>query len=533
MSSSDNEETSRGIDDEERSDGSEHAVVEMGTACPPQNAHGTLLPQPFAMRKGSRTELSSTTTQLFDSKSAHNKKLYSRGVMKMKKARTIRRQIRDKVATNCDTKQLHPKLESSSSSESESSENSDWERETVDWQALAHESWWAKECLFGIMPVQEISSLVGWATHHTHDGTVATTETPHSESANEKTMIDIPSQDDGTNDEGANSTVIDARCSAGLEDNPLLFLPNVPLPPSYLHYLTEKAREYVESPIQNRDRWKSHTFLASSDTSDDEKTLETRYKPKDWQQWEYDSEDETYQATKELLRKRKRLVTMHIPYPSAQIAPKTKKASETKKAHLFKSLDDSALVALGIVWEEMMTASLLPLAQQHVARCRRLVHNSVSFKSSDDVVHTTDPFQEWTLPPEQAIWRLANEGVTTAVALPTMYPPTTFPYFCFDRETSVSSASLIQHLGNAEQRMQRAVDNWCHSHALDPAFVSNNMDIFGVFLPCTPTVRPRKPPVTDREREERNDKLDRKRKKLKIGSEQTKVAEDESSLDSN
>jgi hypothetical protein len=540
MYSSSEEEPSRSRDIEngEKADGSEHAVGEMAVARLVQSASVASLPQPFAMRKGSRPGyLNATTTEPFDSKAAHNKRLYSRGVIKIKEARNMRRHIRDTIIRNTGYTKLHPTLESSSSSESESSEDFNWKRETVDWQTLAHETWWAKESLFGIMPVPEINSLVGWATHHTHDGTVAMTmpETTVEESANEETPTDPPSQDNVTNDQDAISVRTERETrSVPQETNPFLFLPNTPLPPSHLRYLTEKAREYVEDPIQNRDVWESHTFLASSDSSDDEKAFKTKYKPKDWQQWEYDAEDETYRATKELLKKRKRLLTMHVPCPTSKFDPKTKKSSRkrkasSKKSHLYKSLDDSALVALGMVWEEMITASLLPLARQHVARCRRLEHNMAP--RSSDVVHT-DPFQEWTLPPEQAIWRLAIEGVTAA--LPSAHALARGSQHLFDRESSVWT-SLVNGLGNSEQRKQQAVDDWCHTHDLDPALVSNNMDIYGVFLPRPPTVLPRKPMLTEREREDRSEKLDRKHKKMTAKSKITLVADDddESSMESN
>jgi hypothetical protein len=530
MYSSSEEESSRDVEDEEKSNGSAHAIGEMAASRLLQSVTVASLPRPFAMRKGSRPNLNATTTQPFDSRAAHNKRLYNRGVIKMKEARNTRRHLRDTIiSNNGDTNtKLHPTLESSSSSESEPNENSNWNRETVDWQTLAHETWWAKESLFGIMPVQEISSLVGWATHHTHDGTVTVTETTSEESTNQETATDSPSLNDGTNDEEAISVRTENRAdSDGQETNLLLFLRNTPLPPSHLRYLTEKAREYVEDPIQKNDVWESHTFLASSDSSDDEKTFKTKYKPKDWQQWEYDAEDETYLATKKLVKKRKRLLTMHVPCPTSKFDPRTKKThgkgrASVKKSCLYKSFDDSALVALGIVWEEMITASLLPLARQHVARCRRLEQN-IAPRSSD--VARLDPFQEWTLPPEQAIWRLAREGVTAV--LPSAHALARG--HVFDRESSVN-ASLVKCLGNSEPRKQQAVDDWCHTHGLDPPLVKSNMDIYGVFLPHPPTVLPRKPMLTDREREDRSDKLDRKQKRLKAKNEEALVADDEPSM---
>ena len=131
-------------------------------------------PRPFPVRKGSQVFPSSKTSKVFDSRKRHYRYLHRVGLEKKKQARMKRRKLRETLTRNgaeIDLEQ-YPTLQSSSSEDSDrQEENSDWERETVDFQAMAHDSWWAKESLFGIMPVSEISSLVGWATHQTHDGT--------------------------------------------------------------------------------------------------------------------------------------------------------------------------------------------------------------------------------------------------------------------------------------------------------------------------------------------------------------------------
>jgi hypothetical protein len=71
------------------------------------------------------------------------------------------------------------------------------------------------------------------------------------QSTNEETATDSLPLNNGTNDQQA-IRVRSENLSRpdGQETNPLLFLPNTPLPPSHLRYLTEKAREYVEEPMQ-------------------------------------------------------------------------------------------------------------------------------------------------------------------------------------------------------------------------------------------------------------------------------------------
>ena len=130
-------------------------------------------PRPFPIRKGSLFFPSGKTSKIFDSREKHYRHLHTVGRVQRKNARGKRRKLRDTLIANdanFDVQQ-YPTLQSSSSEESSVEDNnSEWERETVDMQALAHQSWWAKESLFGITPVSEVSSLVGWATHLTHDG---------------------------------------------------------------------------------------------------------------------------------------------------------------------------------------------------------------------------------------------------------------------------------------------------------------------------------------------------------------------------
>lgn len=63
---------------------------------------------------------------------------------------------------------------------------------------------------------------------------------------------------------------------------------------------------------------------------------------------------------------------------------------------LWGSFDQSALVAVGMVMEDVLTASLLPLAEQHVQRCRTINDRN-------------EAFTQWTLPPLEAIAKLATK----------------------------------------------------------------------------------------------------------------------------
>lgn len=450
------------------------------------------VPRPSAMRRGSRPDLPSLTVGLpFDSKSSYYKYLRKKGEASKRGARAKRRQVRDTLAKSGETN-FHAALQSSSSSEPESDEdeNSEWERETVDWQTLAHESWWAKECLFGIMPVPEISSLVGWATHQTHDGSYQTTtedDSTHHVEAEEEHLPGVPAEN-SSDKEQAHNSLAQVSCSPPIgKHNPLLFLPNAPLPPSHLQFLAVKARAYVKQPPRRPDALKSHGFLTL--TSDDGP--------------EPVNNDETCQTKKKTLKKRKRLVTTNVS------GPLDNKVVPSAKTQLFQTLDDSALVALGMAWEDMVTASLLPLAQRHVAQCRKLEQGAAAL--SDLRAKRSSAFQEWTLPPEQAIWRLAQERNQTERL--TSNSPT------FAQCSGMSESSVFSAVDAFEAQQEKAVDSWCRRRELDPTHVSRNMDLYGVFLPRAPTINTSKAQSTatishDEKVERRYTKLSKKRQRF-------------------
>ena len=120
---------------------------------------------------------------------------------------------------------------------------------------------------------------------------------------------------------------------------------------------------------------------------------------------------------------------------------------------LYESFGDSALVAIGMFVEEMITASLLPLAGLHVLRCREL-EKQKSLQDEEDewgqyrrdhagpitILHPItcqeitydprnidkeeDPFVAWTLPPEEAMIKLLLQGVIPSTGVPLLRDPT-------------------------------------------------------------------------------------------------------------
>jgi len=146
--------------------------------------------------------------------------------------------------------------------------------------------------------------------------------------------------------------------------------------------------------------------------------------------------------------------------------------SADKRSDQWESLHQSALVSIGIVLEEMLTATLLPLAQRHVKRCRNL----------EDVYGSEEQvFSEWTLPPEEAIEKLLLSTAAGATSdglggLATAHPSTRSTL-----QDAVGTSVLNQP--SRKMRNQQALSAWCKATGLDISSVQSNKDILRIFLP--------------------------------------------------
>lgn len=154
---------------------------------------------------------------------------------------------------------------------------------------------------------------------------------------------------------------------------------------------------------------------------------------------------------------------------------------DSEQNSLWESFDDSSLVALGMVWEEMLTASLLPFAEEHVQRCRRL--------GQDD---NNAAFDEWTLPPDEAILKLSRFAPRTFTGgLPTARPLTRT---CHNENTSVVEDVKL----------------WCNSHGISLDTAQKAWHIYKLFLP---------------KEHEKLGQVPKLRRKLSNGSQKSKKAE--------
>ncbi len=178
--------------------------------------------------------------------------------------------------------------------------------------------------------------------------------------------------------------------------------------------------------------------------------------------------------------------------------------------------DDSAAVALGMYLEECITASLLPLAGLHALRCQAIesmesaeaefdtmpvesyrngeghdeirsnhasayaLHRSVPHPVTGDMV-TLDmknkirwkeesAFQEWTLPPEEAILKLMEQGLLSKDS-PRRFVPNASRSFATTQSNEASIDSPLD------------IRTWAKGYKIDPNVVFANREIYDIFMP--------------------------------------------------
>jgi hypothetical protein len=129
---------------------------------------------------------------------------------------------------------------------------------------------------------------------------------------------------------------------------------------------------------------------------------------------------------------------------------------ETNEQELWECFDTSALVAMGVIFEEMLTATFLPLASWHVNRCRSLEGD--------------DAFQEWTLPPAEAIMKLSE----------CMPDNDTLTYFLGGLPTS---RQVSRTLYDTRPLPLKRAKQWCRLHGSSLEAAQSTWHIHRLFLP--------------------------------------------------
>ena len=157
---------------------------------------------------------------------------------------------------------------------------------------------------------------------------------------------------------------------------------------------------------------------------------------------------------------------------------------------LCKTFGTSALVAIGMFLEEMLTASLLPLAGLHVLRCRELETKSDDYtgnNGSTDMIHPIDgsritrdvttkdnsdnAFDEWNLPPEEALFKLLQQGLVPSGGISLVQEPTRF-----------AAAAADEASRPARERCGESIANWLNAQQLNHTLVENNSELFTLFV---------------------------------------------------
>jgi hypothetical protein len=161
-----------------------------------------------------------------------------------------------------------------------------------------------------------------------------------------------------------------------------------------------------------------------------------------------------------------------------------------KLIDVYDLFDVTALVTLGMLVEECMTAGLLPLAQMHVKRCRSLEiskHDAIEKShgengeqsSSDKNIQENDqlhnPFIQWTVPADEAILNHCQHS--------TLYRrrQSTNDSFLSSGPFS-SSIKKSQTTNNKSVTKKSDILSWCKIHGFEIEFVLENMDLFQCFV---------------------------------------------------
>lgn len=214
--------------------------------------------------------------------------------------------------------------------------------------------------------------------------------------------------------------------------------------------------------------------------------------------------------------------------------------------HMNNMFDSSALIAVGVAVEEILTSALLPLAAAHVSRCRAMDHQARIIsnrgrkqstgdkkypaptmssnmrkttkksqgksnrsrkkggKESDDeekesvddvVALDRDAFDAWTLPPTEALLQLAktrkdekefrskSAGRSNTSFLPSATPTSE----AIQQAIASAGSDQTQIQMNTDAAYDRSAAKWCQHHNLDNEMVQERMDdLFGLFLPKEP-----------------------------------------------
>jgi len=288
--------------------------------------------------------------------------------------------------------------------------------------------------------------------------------------------------------------------------DPFMHQPTPPPKPSHLVLVTVSAQKKIQS------------ILSDYRHSNKRPKMISKFKCKEWTLWSDDStsssssqdgksesdhdddEDSTFKLFKNFYPTRH--VQIHTPItadPGNQ--QRSKQIPQEREPvfnpnHLYHTMNESAVIALGMILQESLIAMVVPLARRHVSRCRMLEKRKQQqhgvFNTQLDPFH--DPLVQWTVSPYEAIGNMTDLAMNRRKmdkTLPSSYLSSSLPptrsMDDVPEHSNCSSTAIIQ------DPTLFYINQWCEKHNLDPLFVSKNMNLFHIFLKGIPTRRVKSP----------------------------------------
>jgi len=197
------------------------------------------------------------------------------------------------------------------------------------------------------------------------------------------------------------------------EQTRMWHIPHVPPQPKHLDFILKCAASKLHtSEMQAKERcaqlqkastgyYEKVEFRVDEDSSDEEGIIDDCFS----------DDDSIYKKFKDF-KPMKKVSGWKYENKGNKTQHKTKKDDRWKKYQdIYTNFDETALISLGMLYEECLVESLLPLARKHVERCRSIDDSSLKTRNQTsqtgyNKANNKTAFDQWTLPPEEAITQI-------------------------------------------------------------------------------------------------------------------------------
>jgi len=360
-------------------------------------------------------------------------------------------------------------------------------------------------CLWRHMPSWEISNFVGWATRYGDDVNYVRSK--------ETNLMNVARPHNASIAKELHSL----RVSSFI--NPWIYMPTPPPKPSILLFLSECATrklKHSEEKIQKRltdtrlSMFDEYTQCSRNLHSNDSLSFLSNYLSSS-------DDDSKYKRYFESFEKSKTAERWSVQRPNgflntgSDVLQLNETLSDSYR-NVLMTMDETSLVAAGMMVEESITAMLLPLASEHVTRCRRLEALETRARRSskckpywpeskklDFILDEAgdDSFVEWTLPSTHSIIKLIEKNLETRAfdySFRNAYLPSSLPpAMTLTIENMVTSESIPEHIAFISRGKRattickkdltnRAIHHWGNVHRFNMDFISSNPTFFELFL---------------------------------------------------